>query len=69
MKGTISPAMRKLLNNRPLYERFIARLSGPREEFSVSDEEGNTVHYSPYPIRSKPKCKRNLLHLLLGMWK
>jgi hypothetical protein len=67
MKGVISPAMRKLLNNRPLYDKFIARLSGPREEFSVSDGEGNTVHYSPYPKKPKLKRKRNLLQLLSGI--
>lgn len=71
MKGTISPEMRALLNNRELFKKFNDRLldSHPREPFCVSDSEGNTVCYTPpgwsdKPL--KPRKKRNLLAILLG---
>jgi hypothetical protein len=67
MKGTISDVMRKLINNRPLYEKFLANLTSPRKEFYITDEDGNIFHYTPYPIKSKPKRKRNLLQILLGL--
>lgn len=63
MKGTISPEMRALLNNRELFEKFNNRLlSGQREPFSVSDSQGNTVYCSPFSRRpAKPRRRRNLL--------
>lgn len=67
MKGTISPKMRALLNNRELYNKFNNRLlaSSPREPFCVSDSKGNTVCYTPFPGRSaRPRRRRNLLAIL-----
>jgi len=66
MKGTISPQMKALLNNRDLYEKFTSKLfeSSPRKPFCVEDDYGNRVCYTPY---NQPKKKRNLLQLLLGM--
>ena len=51
MKGTISPQMRALLNNRELYEKFNSKLlsCSPREPFCVEDDLGNKVCYTPYP--------------------
>jgi hypothetical protein len=70
MKGTISPQMRALLNNRDLYRKFTSKLfeSSPRKPFCVEDDYGNRVCYTPYGQRNtQPKNKRNLLQLLLGM--
>ena len=70
MKGTISPEMRALLNNKELYKKFNSKLlsTSPREPFCVEDDSGNRVCYTPYgkPIRQKQKRKRNLFQLLFG---
>lgn len=69
MKGTVSPEMRALLNNRELFRKFNDRLldSHPREPFCVSDSEGNTVCYTPFPGKmAKPRKRRGLLSILLG---
>ena len=70
MKGTISPQMRALLNNRDFYRKFTSKLfeSSPRKPFCVEDDYGNRVCYTPYNQSNiQPKKKRNLLQLLLGM--
>lgn len=69
MKGTISPEMRALLNNRELFRKFNDRLldSHPREPFCVSDCKGNTVCYTPFPeMMAKPRKKRGFLDIILG---
>lgn len=71
MKGTISPEMRALLNNKELFRKFNNRLldSHPREPFCVSDSNGNTVFYTPFPgKRGKPGKRGGLLAILLGLW-
>jgi hypothetical protein len=69
MKGTISPEMRALMKNKKLFEMFMEKLfsNTQRVPFTITDPEtGDMVSYSPYG-HTKPKKKRNLLQLLLGL--
>lgn len=43
MKGTVSPEMRMLLNNRELREKFFIALRYETGPFVVSDSKGNSV--------------------------
>ncbi len=68
MKGTISPELRAILNNRHLYKQFIGGFDiVPIKDFTITDERGNTITIKfPNNSKYKPRKRRNIFEVLLG---